>query len=255
MLKAVLLDLDNTLILFDETAFYLRFMDRISPFFEDMIADKEFSQRLLRAIGRLSKSDGSLSLKDYFMNLFCREMEDQRGEIWKRFMRFYHTEYEKIPVDVVTPAGVKEVLDQLTAWNLRLVLATNPIFPETALKKRMAWVGLEPEAFELTTHMENMAYAKPRPEYYRQICKMIGVQPQEGIMVGNDSINDIAAGTTGMKTFLTTDAGPIDYRALTKGRKAKRNVNHPADFKGPLTDLIPTIARLNNLSATSPPAT
>lgn len=245
MLKAILLDLDNTLVIFDETAFYLKFMDHIAPFFEDKIPKKQFRARLLGAIGRLSKNDGGSTNRAFFMNQFCRGIEAQREAYWERFMRFYENEYDKISVRVATPHRMEWVLDQLERWGLTLVVATNPIFPEIAPLKRMAWVGLDIQRFQLLTHIENTSFVKPRREYYRQICNTINAAPEECLMVGNDPVNDMAAGGIGMKTFLTTEAIPLDYRASTNGRMNRDKENYPADFTGAFADLIPTVARLN----------
>ncbi len=245
MLKAILLDLDNTLVIFDETAFYLRFMDHIVPFFEDKMHRKQFRNRLLKAIGRLSKNDGSITNQEFFMSRFCEGIERQQDELWDRFMEFYDNEYDNIVVEASAPQDMERVLDLLTQWGLTLVVATNPIFPEIAPLKRMKWVGLDMTRFQLLTHIENTSFVKPRPEYYRQICDMINAAPQECLMVGNDPLNDMAAGTIGMNTFMTTEAAPLDYRSVTKGSLGGRQEEYPADFSGMLTEVLPVVRRLN----------
>ncbi len=244
MLTAVLLDLDNTLVLFDETAFYLRYMERIIPFFEDLLPGQAFQERLLRGIRALRHNDGQTTNLDFFLNVFCDGLSDLRAAVWERFMRFYETEYDHIPVTFERPAGLVAVMDALQRHNLKLVVATNPIFPRLAQEKRLAWAGLDPDHFVLLTHMENMRYAKPHPEYYRQICAMIGVLPEQCLMVGNDGINDMIAGTVGLKTFQTTEAGVIDYRAVTKGRSLREGENHAADFSGPLSGVPAVVTQL-----------
>ncbi|MBI5551969.1 MAG: HAD family hydrolase [Desulfobacterales bacterium] len=244
MLTAVLLDLDNTLVLFDETAFYLRYMERIVPFFEDLLPGAAFSDRLLRGIRALRKNDGQVSNQDFFMDVFCDGLSDRRQAIWERFLRFYESEYDHIPVTFQKPAGLENVIDQLQRQNLKLVVATNPIFPQVAQEKRLAWAGLDPGRFVLLTHLGNMGYAKPHPEYYRQICAMIEVPPEQCLMVGNDGINDMIAGSVGLKTFQTTEAGVIDYRAVTKGRDVREGLAHAADFSGPLAQVPAVVARL-----------
>jgi FMN phosphatase YigB (HAD superfamily) len=244
MLKAILLDLDNTLILFDEPAFYLRYMERIVPFFAPIMPPETFRDRLLQGIRGLARNDGTVSNEHYFMDLFCAGYEHHREAVWDCFMHFYQTEYDRIPVDVQTPFGLEAMLDQLNAWGLRLVVATNPLFPEIAQQKRMGWGGLDESRFELLTHLENMSFVKPRMEYYQQICAMIGLRAEECLMVGNDAVNDMVAGTAGLKTYLTTDAGRIDYRAVTREGKAEPRVDHPADFRGPLCEVVSVVARL-----------
>ena len=88
---------------------------------------------------------------------------------------------------------------------LRVALATNPIFPAVATESRIRWAGLEPEDFELYTTYENIGYCKPNPDYYREIAKRLGVQPEECLMVGNDVTEDMVAQSIGMQVFLLTD--------------------------------------------------
>lgn len=64
-------------------------------------------------------------------------------------------------------------------------------------------------------------------------------------MVGNDPLNDMAAGTIGMNTFMTTEAAPLDYRSVTKGSLGGRQEEYPADFSGMLTEVLPVVRRLN----------
>ena len=244
MIKAILLDLDNTLVLFDETAFYLRYMERIMPYFADIVPQETFRDRLLRGIRGLAQNDGSRPNSHHFMDIFCENLDGSRAVIWDRFMAFYTTEYDQIPVAVELPAGLMSIIDQLDAWQLRLVVATNPLFPKIAQEKRMAWAGLEPARFELLTHLENMSFVKPRAGYYHQICDRIGLPPHQCLMVGNDAVNDMVAGTVGMKTYLTTEAGKIDYGAVTKGRNVRRGESHTADFSGPLAGVPAAVAQL-----------
>lgn len=243
MIEAVLIDLDNTMILFDETAFYLRYMERVIPYFDGLVPAEQFRDRLLRGIRGLLRNNGEISNRDYFLNIFCAEYEDRRRSIWDRFIQFYRAEYEKIPVDVKIPDGLGSTLDQLSDWNLRVVVATNPLFPEIAQHKRLAWAELDPQRFDLLTHLDNSGFVKPRRGYFLQICDTIGVPPQSCLMVGNDAINDMAAGTIGMKTFLTTEAGVIDYGAVTKGRDTRAGQHYPADHSGPLADVIELMSR------------
>ncbi|MDA8142259.1 MAG: HAD family hydrolase [Desulfobacteraceae bacterium] len=245
MINTILLDLDNTMVLFDETAFYLRFMEHITPYFGDLVPAAEFGDRLLIGIRELRNNDGSLSNREYFLNHFCRGIDNQRHAIWQRFLSFYQSEYEKIPVQAARPDGLEELLDQLEAWGLRIVVATNPIFHEIAPNKRMAWVGIDPRRFLLTTHIDNMGFVKPRREYYQQLCGLLGTPPEQCLMVGNDLINDMVAGTAGIKTFLSTESGIIDYTALTKGRSLRGGEKHAPDFSGPLAAVLTVVAGLN----------
>ena len=88
---------------------------------------------------------------------------------------------------------------------MRIVLATNPLFPSIATESRMRWAGLAPDDFELYTTYENSSFCKPNPKYYEEILGKLGVSAEECLMVGNDVTEDMIAETLGMKVFLLTD--------------------------------------------------
>ena len=93
----------------------------------------------------------------------------------------------------------------LKTAGLRVILATNPIFPAVATQSRIRWAGLSPEDFELYTTYENSRFCKPNPDYYREILQRLDLRGEECLMVGNDVREDMAAETLGMETFLLTD--------------------------------------------------
>jgi haloacid dehalogenase superfamily, subfamily IA, variant 1 with third motif having Dx(3-4)D or Dx(3-4)E len=76
-----------------------------------------------------------------------------------------------------------------------VVIATNPIFPETAIRQRMKWAGVSDFPFKLITSYEVMHSAKPNSRYYSEILERIGRSPDECIMVGDDWGNDIVPAT------------------------------------------------------------
>jgi FMN phosphatase YigB (HAD superfamily) len=88
---------------------------------------------------------------------------------------------------------------------LRLVLATNPLFPALATHSRVRWAGLETGDFELITTYENARRCKPNPQYYLDILDQLGLSPEECLMVGNDVGEDMVAQKLGMQVFLLTD--------------------------------------------------
>ena len=84
------------------------------------------------------------------------------------------------------------------------MLATNPMFPESAIRDRMDWAGVGDLPWELVTSYENMHHCKPYPH-------TIWMPAPESrtwhcLMVGNDLQNDIIpAASACMHTFLVND--------------------------------------------------
>lgn len=137
-------------------------------------------------------------------------------------------------------------MDKIARTGLRLVLATNPIFPLNVQMKRLAWAGLEHLPFNLVTHIENMSFCKPRIEYYLEICQKIKEPPEACLMVGNDPVNDMVAAHTGMKTYLTDDSKGAVMIRVDAGEDLHRlqlaDIPEP-DFKGPLSEVPGVIER------------
>jgi hypothetical protein len=89
----------------------------------------------------------------------------------------------------------------------RLVIATNPLFPETANLQRLAWAGVPAEEynFVLVTSIETFHFAKPDPAYYAEILARLGWPSETVVMIGNDIQRDIqAARRLGLPAFWIT---------------------------------------------------
>ena len=151
------------------------------------------------------KNDGSQSNEAAFWKKFASIYGEKVLADKPLFDEFYLKEFQEAkgicgrnPKAALTVQRAKEM-------GLRVALATNPIFPKVATESRIRWAGLEPEDFELYTSYENIGYCKPNPDYYREIVKRLGVEPEQCLMVGNDVSEDMVAETVGMKVFLLTD--------------------------------------------------
>ncbi len=240
MLKAILFDLDNTLVLYDEARFYTGYFRRIEKLFTDIMPVKKFEERLIGSIRDLVQNSGKLTNAKHFMDTFAKGYEDRRNELWNRFLYFYETEYDKIEINFTLPNGLHETMGNIVRTGLKLVLASNPIFPYTVHMKRLAWAGLDQLSFNLVTHIENMSFCKPRIEYYLEICKKINESPEACMMVGNDPVNDMVAAHTGMKTYLTDDSKDAWRMRVDASEVLKRfqleDIPEP-DFKGPLSEV------------------
>ena len=246
MLKAILFDLDNTLILFDEDRFYQGYFQRIESLFADILPADKFIDRLISATRAIVRNNGQMTNAEYFKDAFARGYENQRDELWRRFIHFYETEYDKLEVSITQPNHLHRTMDDIVGTGLKLVLASNPIFPLNVQMKRLAWADLDHLPFALLTHIENMSFCKPRIEYYLEICQKIDLPPEACLMVGNDPLNDMIAGKTGMKTYLTDDskgAGrvKIDVGEVLKNLRLE-DVPKP-DFIGPLSEVPRVVQR------------
>ncbi len=181
------------------------------------------------------------------MNVFAADIPHQREALWQRFLHFYKTEFNRLERIVSQPESLHEVFDYLVKTDIKLVLASNPIFPLDVQRQRLAWAGLAHVPFDFITHIENMSFCKPRFEYYQQICRQIDEAPEACMMVGNDPVNDLITAHTGMKTYLADDskgAGrvSVDTREILQTLQLA-DIPDP-DFKGPLSKVPEAVSAL-----------
>jgi HAD superfamily hydrolase (TIGR01662 family) len=250
MLKAVLFDLDNTLILFEEEKFLLGYYPVLMARFAGLFPDGQFAERLMKATIVLRDNDGSKINRELFLGVFCDGLKVSREEVWSRFEQFFSLDFDMLKDAVTATPGAEAAFKHVKERGLKIVVATNPIWPLVVQKKRLAWAGLGDIDIDLITHIDNMSYCKPQLGYFRQICQLIGVSPGECLMVGDDPANDMVAAMTGMKTYQATDSRAYSQKPLTISKNVIGNDLEgipPADFSGPLADVPRTVDNLLDL--------
>lgn len=206
MTKAILFDLDGTLLPMDQEVFVRDYLGRMAAFLAPHGYDP---QSLIKAVwagtGAMVKNDGKALNEDVFWYVFNSILGRDARQDLALFEEFYRTEFQKAKDSCgFNPAAV-EAIRQIKDMGYRLILATNPLFPAIATYSRIRWAGLNPEDFELVTTYENSRFCKPNPDYYREILGKIALDGSQCLMVGNDVGEDMIAGILGMKVFLLTD--------------------------------------------------
>ena len=206
MTKAILFDLDGTLLPMDQEVFVRDYLGRMAVFLAPHGYDP---QSLIKAVwagtGAMVKNDGKALNEDVFWYVFNSILDRDAKQDLALFEEFYRTEFQKAKDSCGFHPMAAETVRQIKAMGYRLILATNPLFPAIATYSRIRWAGLNPEDFELITTYENSRFCKPNPDYYREILGKIALDGSQCLMVGNDVGEDMIAGTLGMKTFLLTD--------------------------------------------------
>jgi len=246
MLKAVLFDLDNTLIFFDEKVFFERYMRALAPVFSDLWPFESFQKRMIESVQSLLQNDGSATNAVRFLESFSRGCEERAGELWDRFVRFYDTEFDQFRTLVHAPGGIRGVFQELRDRNVKLVVASNPLWPLSVQRKRLEWAGLGGFPFDLITAIEGSSFCKPKIEYYLEICRALGIGPESCLMVGNDTVNDMVVSKIGMKTFLLLDTKADENLSLSRElRKHEAGESFKPDFQGSLADVSAVVREQN----------
>ena len=204
--KAVLFDLDGTLLPMDQDVFvkaYFKLLaKRLAPLGYEA---RKLVGTIWAGTEAMVRNDGSTINEEKFWQYFVGVYGEESLKDKAVIDGFYSEEFHQAKEVCGFAAEAREVVDFLKAQGKTIVLATNPIFPAVATRSRMSWAGLTEEDFLFVTTYENSHYCKPNPKYYQEILAKLDCAPEECLMVGNDVGEDMVAETLGMKVFLLTD--------------------------------------------------
>ncbi len=204
--KAVLFDLDGTLLPMDQDEFVKTYFGSLS---KRMAQYGYEPQTLIATIWAgtkaMMKNDGTRLNSEVFWEKFLETFGEGFEKDRETFDDYYNNEFYSVQDICGQNLLAKETVDRIKAAGLRVALATQPIFPEIATRHRTKWAGLDFSDFEVVTTFENIGFCKPSKEYYLEVCRRMDISPSECLMVGNDVDDDMPACVTGMDVFLLTD--------------------------------------------------
>lgn len=206
MITTVFFDLDGTLLPMDQEVFLNAYMgglaQKMAPWGYE---PKTLIKNIWKGTGAMVMNDGNARNDEVFWKTFSALCGRDAMADEAVFIEFYQNEFQHVAKVCGFDPRAAETVRQIKELGMKVVLATNPLFPAIATYSRAKWAGLDPDDFEYITTYENSFHCKPNPDYYREILDKLGLQPEECLMVGNDVAEDMVPSTLGMKVFLLTD--------------------------------------------------
>lgn len=226
-LSTLLFDLDGTLLPMDNDHFTRGYFQKLVPYMAKVLPQESFLAQMLKSTEHMvTNEDSDLTNEQAFKQHFLEGIGEVEEGFWPYIEAFYANEFGEL-IELCHPTPIaRAICEAAMAKGYRLVLATNPLFPRVATQQRMAWAHLQDIPFERVTTYENSHFCKPNPKYYEEILQKLDLSPTECMMIGNDTFEDLIAGSLGMQTYLVTDC-------LKEGEKRL-----PFTHQGTLTDLL-----------------
>lgn len=205
-IRAVLFDLDGTLLPMDQATFTKAYFSGLAK----RLAPRGYeSEKLIDSIWQGSAAmvgnDGEKTNEEVFWDKFSEIYGKDVRKDEPYFEAYYKEDFDGVKSVCGFNPNAAKAVEEIKSLGLRTALATNPLFPSIATEKRIAWAGLDASHFELYTTYENSHFAKPNLKYYDEILSKLHIQPSDALMVGNDVTEDMAAKSLGMNVFLLTD--------------------------------------------------
>lgn len=232
MLRAVLFDLDGTLLPMDPQVFLSHYMEALAARISRWIAPREFVRHLMASTAvMVSSQDSSRTNEEVFWEDFLPRLGVEREEVRPVIDEFYRVDFPALRIYTAPTPLARRLVEVFYELGCELVIATNPIFPRKAIVERMRWAGVADFPYRLITSYEEMHFCKPNPDYYREILERIGREPEECLMIGNDVEEDLVAARLGLKTALVEDC-----------LLNPRGEEPTADFRGSLEELVKLVS-------------
>ncbi len=220
MLKAILFDLDNTLV----------------NFWEFKQASAKEAARAMTEAGLQMEPERCEKLIFSVYEQFGIEYQLTFSELLKPF-KFEKEKFERIRNAAITAYlqskakvlkpydGVPQMLAEL-GKDYRLAVLTDA--PRSQAHQRLEFTGLQAYFCEVGTFHDTSIY-KPGAEPFLHICKKLGIDPPEALMVGDNPRRDISgAKKVGMHTCLAKYGQVFE----DDGTAADFEINKPDELAG-----------------------
>jgi len=228
----LLIDLDNTLLGNEMDTFLPAYFQGLGRCLSPYVEPGKMMQALLKATRKMIENNRpDRTLKEVFDAYFYPALGLNYDAVQEALAHFYAHEYTHLrPLTHLRPDAVA-LTQTAIARSYRIAVATNPLFPATAIHQRVAWAGLPPDEipFAHITTSENAHFAKPNPAYYAEILAHLGWPEEPVLMAGDDLERDIApTSRLGMSNFWIHENGIPN-----------REIPLPPTASGPIGTLIP----------------
>jgi HAD superfamily hydrolase (TIGR01549 family) len=188
MIKAVIFDIDGTLL--DSVDLHAKAWQEAFEKFGKHIPFKEIRQQIGKGGDQLMPD----FLTDEEMKQFGKELEEYRGELFKR----------KYLPHVKAFPRVRELFQFLKANDKRIALASSA--KEDELKRYKQIADIE-DLVDEESSSDDAERSKPHPDIFQATLKSLSIEANEAVVVGDSPYDAEEAGKIGLRTIGVLSGG------------------------------------------------
>lgn len=200
--RAVLFDLDGTLLPLNIDTFMKRYLAALVGFYQRELG-VDVLPATMAGVQKIFAATGDRIVNDIYAESVTADLGVSRERLYGIYEQFVTAEGPSLQEGIEANPAARAAVEAARRAGKKTALATMPVFPRTFTLMRLQWSGVAAESFEAITSIETSRYCKPHPGYFKETAAMIGVEPGECLMVGNDLMMDLeSAAAAGMATCL-----------------------------------------------------
>lgn len=192
----LLFDLDDTLLDNPMDIFLPGYLQALSARMAAHADPQQLVRTLLAATNEMiERARPDRRLVENFDAAFYPPLNLKRADVQPSIDAFYAQDFPALRRNVQKRPEAVRVVEDALQRGYRVGIATNPLFPLTAIVQRLEWAGLPVEQypFALVPSYESFHFAKPNPAYFAEFLGRLGWPQEPVVMIGNDVSLDIAA--------------------------------------------------------------
>ena len=205
-IKYIFFDMDGTLLPMDAEVFARTYFKLLT---KKMLPHGYEPETIINGINAgitaMQTNDGTRRNQEIFWEHFAEVAGERVYADRALFDEFYAVDFQRISSSCGYTPEAKRTVELCKELGYRVVVATEPIFPLSAMESRLRWAGIDPSEVDYITSYETSGYCKPDLGFYRELLERFGITAEDCVMVGNDVGEDLPAEELGMKVFLLTD--------------------------------------------------
>jgi FMN phosphatase YigB (HAD superfamily) len=223
-IRAILFDLDGTLLSNDMDVFLPHYFRMLSGRVAHLVPPEEFVGHLVQASNVMMANDGRESNEEVFARAFYPLVGHSREALEPIFVDFYANDFPALRQYTQRKPEARRVVELAFDLGYEVAIATNPLFPRTAVQQRLEWAGVADFDYRLVTSYENSRATKPNLLYFEQILATLGLSAEMSLVVGDEDM-DMVAAHLGCRTFLVpgprTELAPTTPQPTYEGTLAE----------------------------------
>ncbi|MDR0426048.1 MAG: HAD family hydrolase [Clostridiales bacterium] len=206
--KAMIFDLDGTLLPMDHMRFGTMYFESVRALFDgDPRVDggRLFMDGLKAGIIAMKKNDGSQTNRAAYHRAFVEKTGYDGAYVEDKMERYYLSAFKALKISTHPDPNIAAAVRLLKEAGIKLALATDPLFPLSAVVERIGWADLKPSDFLHIPTYDKHRFSKPAPGFFGEVLSYIDAAPADTLMVGNSVYNDMPSARAGIDCYMLDD--------------------------------------------------